>query len=122
MPRSVTMPVMCVVRISALEILVTIAFCSPMMKLSTSTVVGRKMSTSTLRLAPSRPNSSSNTASSISEKAYSLCRCRRRAQFTSTAVVAAPATKAQRAASPAAPRKKFPSTRLSAISETMPVM
>ena len=36
MPKSVTRPVTCVVRISALGILVMTAFCSPMMKHSSS--------------------------------------------------------------------------------------
>ncbi len=40
MPISVTIPVMWVVRISAWEILVIMAFCRPMMKHSTITVAG----------------------------------------------------------------------------------
>src|SRR5690606_38813127 len=46
----------------------------------------------------------------------------RRPQLTSTAVVIAPAMKVARAASPASARRSWPSARLSAIDETMPVM
>jgi hypothetical protein len=64
----------------------------------------------------------SRPASTIRLKAYSPCNCRRRAQLMRTAVVAAPATKARSDDSPAMARATSPSTRSSAIAETMPVM
>ena len=91
MPKSVMTPVMCVVRIWECEILLTSAFCKPMVKASTSTVSGTANGVWRLRVAPIRPNSSSSKASSSSGKAYSLRSRWWRAQFTSTAVVAAPA-------------------------------
>ena len=58
------MPVMCVVRIWAEEILVTRAFCRPMMKASNSTVKGTANGVWRLKVLPIRPNSSISTASS----------------------------------------------------------
>ena len=122
MPISVTIPVTCVVRISACEIFVMIAFCKPMVKQSRSTVTGSNSQRSISRWPPSRPKASSNIASSINGRAYSLCKRRRRAQLTRAAVVAAPATKAARDATPEANASIPPKATLSAIAETIPDM
>ena len=93
-----------------------------MMKQSSSTVVGTNTSTSTFRLAPSKPNSSKSKASSIRDNANSACSLRRLAQLISTVVVMAPITKAPTYTMPAMIRVKSPSTKLSATDDTMPVM
>src|SRR4029453_6999207 len=82
-----------------------------MMKPSSSTVDGTNTSTKSSRLAPSSPKTSSRAASTSRLKAYSPCSCRRRAQLMSTAVVAAPATKARSDDAPALARAICPSTR-----------
>ncbi|CPP87253.1 Uncharacterised protein [Burkholderia pseudomallei] len=63
------MPVMCVVRISAFESFVMIAFCKPMMKHSRTTVTGTKNARQSARWLPSRPKHSSRSASSSSGNA-----------------------------------------------------
>ena len=122
MPMSVTMPVMWVVRISSRDSLEITAFCKPMMKHSSSTVSGTNKPCTRARRAPSRPKHSSNAASSSSGPAYSLCNWWRRAKLTISAEVAAPATNASSAPSPAATSTGLPNARSSAMAETMPVM
>jgi len=57
-------PVMWVVRICAADILVTVAFCRPMMKDSNNTVTGTaKGVRQCIVAAPSRPNTSMSSAS-----------------------------------------------------------
>ncbi|MNY80026.1 hypothetical protein D3C86_2209070 [compost metagenome] len=67
------MPVMCVVRISALDTLVISAFCRPMMKHSTVTVSGTNKPSMPANCAPTTPKPSSSKASSSSGSAYSPC-------------------------------------------------
>ena len=68
--RTGTAPVMWVVRIWDEDILVTVAFCRPMMKDSSSTVSGTAKGVGQLRvMAPTRPNSSMSTDSSSSGSA-----------------------------------------------------
>ena len=69
-PRSVTTPVMCVVRICDDDILVTVAFCSPMMKDSSSTVMGTEKGVRQASVrAPTSPNTSMSSATSTSGSA-----------------------------------------------------
>jgi hypothetical protein len=72
MPRSVITPVMWVVRICADDILVTRAFCSPMVNASSSTVTGTANGVWRSSVAPTRPNTSSRPASSSSGSAKPL--------------------------------------------------
>ena len=70
MPRSVTTPVMCVVRMVALDILVSVAFCTPIMKDSSSTVMGTANSVFQFMVTePTRPKSSMSKATSSSGRA-----------------------------------------------------
>ena len=70
MPRSVITPVMCVVRICEDDILVTVAFCNPMMKDSSSTASGTANGVGQASMAaPSTPKSSISAASSSSGSA-----------------------------------------------------
>ncbi|MNN22244.1 hypothetical protein D3C81_1355950 [compost metagenome] len=121
-PMSVTMPVTCVVRISAFDNLVTRAFCKPMMKQSTMTVAGTNSHSWCSRLLPSRPKHTSSVASSMSGNAYSLCRRSRRPQLTRTAEHAAPARNDSRAPRPSSISQRLPRARLSAMADTTPDM
>ena len=113
---------MWVVRIWDDEILLTSAFCSPMVKASTSSVRGTVNGACWLRVAPIRPNSSSSTASTSKGNAYSLRDQLWRDQFTMTAVNAAPAVNASSAPVAASTSCMLPSTRLSDSMEAKPVM
>ena len=63
-------PVMCVVRICEDDILVTVAFCTPMMNESNNTVTGTvKGVCQSSVTAPTKPNSSINRASISSGRA-----------------------------------------------------
>ena len=122
MPMSVMMPVMCVVRICDDEILLTSAFCSPIVKASTSTVSGTANGVWRFSVAPIRPNTSSSKASASRGSAYSLRTWRWRAQFTITAVTAAPVVKASTVPNAPSTSVMLPSTRLSASMDANPVM
>lgn len=113
---------MWVVRTSACEILVTIAFCRPMMKHSTAAVAGTSSALVWARLAPSRPKASSSSASNSRLSANSLCMRRLRAQLISTVVVIAPLMNTATSSTPASARPPWPSARSSTTPETMPVM
>jgi hypothetical protein len=67
-------PVIWVVRICEDEILLTSAFCKPMVKASTSTVSGTANGVWRLSVAPSSPNTSMSKASTSRGSAYSLRR------------------------------------------------
>ncbi len=122
MPISVTMPVIWVVRTSALESLVMIAFCRPMMKHSRTTVSGTKNPGTNISLAPRMPNSSNSAASSASGSAYWLCSRRRREKLIISVEHIAPRMNESSAPKPASARSVAPRARLSAIAETIPVM
>ena len=92
------MPVMCVVRITAPDILVISAFCRPMMKHSSITATVTKRPGISSSRAPTTPKASSSSASTSSGSAYSLCSRRCRAALTMIAVQAAPARKDSTAA------------------------
>ena len=70
MPKSVTMPVMWVVRITDDDILLTVAFCKPIMKDSSSTVAGTANGVRQWSVAaPISPNTSINSATRSSGSA-----------------------------------------------------
>ncbi len=92
------------------------------MKHSSSTAVGTSRVANDFRLAPTRPNISSSTASSSRASAYLLRNSWRLAQLMSKVVVMAPPINAARLTRPASARPMLPTTRSSAMDETMPVM
>ena len=116
------MPVMCVVRISAPESFVIVAFCSPMMKHSSVTVTGTKKVSHSARWLPSSPNSSSSAASTSSGSMNWLCRPRRRPQLTRIAEQLAPIRNDPSELMPASASRTSPSAVWSAIADTMPLM
>ncbi|MNN45578.1 hypothetical protein D3C81_1599210 [compost metagenome] len=98
------MPVMCVVRISALEILVITAFCRPMMKHSSITVTDTNRPSTVDSRAPRKPKQMSKKASNKSGTANSLCSRLRREKLTMTAEHAAPTRKDNKAPVPLSTR------------------
>ena len=69
MPMSVTVPVRCVVRTAAPEMMEVTALCRPMMKQSSMTVMGSVNWISCWRRLPMKPKISISTASSASVRA-----------------------------------------------------
>ena len=117
---SVIMPVTWVVRISARDSLVIMAFCKPMTKHSSETVIGANSHLCDCMLPPSMPKHTSNIASRTSGKAYSLRKFRCRAQLIIIAEVAAPPTNDISAPTAASMRANSPMAIWSAMDETMP--